>query len=106
LAALFPQLTALSSDRALLAWLTDAARSPTSADLRYAALLAYHLRLDDEMQSALERAEHAEEVEDGAAAERGIDLSYRSDSQSTYPQDWSHARFVTFLRSCPRDAPP
>jgi hypothetical protein len=105
-AALLPRLAALSSDRALLAWLSDEARSPTSAELRYASLLAWHLRLDDEMQTTLARAEQAAGVEDAAAAERGVDRSYRSDRQSTYPQDWSHARFVTFLRGCPRDAPP
>jgi hypothetical protein len=102
-AALLPKLVALSSDEALLAWLSDPARSPTSHDLRYAALLAYHLRRDGELESILQRADEARRTEDIAAVERGINLGYRSDRQATYPQDWSHARFLEYLRACPRD---
>jgi hypothetical protein len=98
-----PRLEALSSDRALLDWLSDSNRDPDTGELRYAALLAHHLRLDDMGESILDRAARAEEIEHAALLERGVSLDYRRDDEETYPQDWSHERFVLFLRSAPRD---
>jgi hypothetical protein len=101
-ATLLPVLVALSSDEALLAWLTDDAFPPSSGRLRYAALLAYHLRRDAHMEAILATAEAAKAGEDARSAARGLQVGNR-DRQITYPQDWSHARFVRFLYACPRD---
>jgi hypothetical protein len=100
--ALLPERVALSSDEALLAWLTDEARRPSSGGLRYAALLAYHLRRDAQMEAILVRADAAKAGEDSFLVASGLQLTNR-DRQRTYPQDWSHARFVKFLNACPRD---
>jgi hypothetical protein len=101
-ARLLPELVARSSDAALLAWLTDDAFPPSSGHLRYAALLAYHLRRDAQMEAILVRAEAAKAEEDDRSVARGFQVGNR-DRQITYPQDWSHARFVRFLYACPRD---
>jgi hypothetical protein len=99
---LLPELVALSSDEALLAWLTDDALPPSSGRLRYAALLAYHLRRDAQMEAILVRADDAKAGEDSRSVASGFQLGNR-DRQITYPQDWSHVRFVRFLHACPRD---
>jgi hypothetical protein len=102
LAVIVPRLTELASDQSLLRWLSATERH-RSADLRYAALLAHHLRRDDDVSALLRRAADARAREDRAAEARGVDLSYRSDRQATYPQDWSPERFERFLRAAPRD---
>jgi hypothetical protein len=101
-ATLLPELVALSSDDALLAWLTDETLPPSSGGLRYAALLAYHLRRDAQLEAILVRADAAKAGEDRRSVARGLPVGNR-DRQITYPQDWSHARFVRFLYACPRD---
>ena len=103
LAVLVPRLTELASDESLLRWLSATEERRRSGDLRYAALLAHHLRRDDQVSALLERAADARAREDRAAEARGVDLSYRSDRQTTYPQDWSPERFERFLRAAPRD---
>ncbi len=100
---LVPRLTELASDESLLRWLSATEERRRSGDLRYAALLAHHLRRDDHVTALLERAADARAREDRAAEARGVDLSYRSDRQTTYPQDWSPERFERFLRAAPRD---
>jgi hypothetical protein len=103
LSVLVPHLTGLVSDEALLEWLAATDETRRAADLRYAALLAHHLRRDDEVTALLGRAAETRVVEDRAAEARGVDLSYRSDRQTTFPQDWSPERFERFLRAAPRD---
>jgi hypothetical protein len=102
-AALVPRLTRLASAESLLRWLSATDEQRRSPDLRYAALLAHHLRRDDDVSALLRRAANARADEDRAAEARGVDLSYRSDRQTTYPQDWSPERFERFLRAAPRD---
>ena len=102
-----PRLIALSSDEALLRWLADPAEDPLptreQARLRYAALLARHLRRDDEVGELLARAKLATERTVADAERRGVSLAYQSDDQDTYPQDWSHDRFCKFLEASPVD---
>jgi hypothetical protein len=101
-AMLLPELVALSSDEALLAWLADDALPPSSGGLRYAALVAYHLRRDAHVEALLVRADAAKAEEDSRSVARGFQVR-NPDRQITYPQDWSHTRFVRFLHACPRD---
>lgn len=101
-ATLLPELVALSSDGALLAWLTEDALPPSSGSLRYAALLAYHLRRDVQLETILVRAHAARAEEDSRSRASGLQVGNR-DRQTTYPPDWSHERFVRFLYACPRD---
>jgi hypothetical protein len=84
-------------------WLSAEEEPRSSPELRYAALLAHHLRKDDQVDRPPARAADVRAREDRAAEKRGVDLSYRSDDQTTYPQDWSPNRFERFLRSAPRD---
>lgn len=102
-----PQLVALSSDEALLAWLADTAEDPLPAReqsrLRYAALLARHLRRNDEVDELLTRARLATERTVADAERRGLSRTYASDDQDTYPQDWSHEKFCRFLEASPLD---
>jgi hypothetical protein len=59
--------------------------------------------MDDQVTVLLRRAAEVRGREDRDAEARGVDLSYRSDRQTTYPQDWSPERFERFLRAAPRD---
>jgi hypothetical protein len=99
---LVPRLTEMAQDESLLGWLSEEEPRST-AELRYAALLAHHLRMDDQVTVLLRRAAEVRGREDRDAEARGVDLSYRSDRQTTYPQDWSPERFERFLRAAPRD---
>jgi hypothetical protein len=95
LAKLAPATQALSSNRAIYEWLSA---QHGSFSLRYAYLLARHVGLDSDLAALGERARKASEeerrrsqVRDGTSADR----------QTTYPQDWSHERFMRFVESTP-----
>jgi hypothetical protein len=103
LGVLVPGLAAIADDASLLGWLSATDEPRSTAELRYAALLAHHLGMDDRVTVLLRRAADVRAREDREAESRGVDLSYRSDRQTTYPQDWSPERFERFLRSAPRD---
>ena len=45
----------------------------------------------------IHRAEDAFNADEARRVERGGPSSPRRDSQNTYPQDWTHARFLRFL---------
>lgn len=100
---LVPRLTAIADDESLLRWLSAKEEPRSSPELRCAALLAHRLRKDDHVTVLLRRAADVRAREDRAAEKRGVDLSYRSDDQTTYPEDWSPERFERFVRSAPRD---
>ncbi len=101
-AVLVPRLTEIADDASLLCWLSSTDEPRSSAELRGAALLAHHLELDGQVTTLLRRAAEVRAREDRAAEARGVDLSFRSDDQTTYPQDWSPERFERFLREAPR----
>jgi len=87
LAKLAPATEALTSNRAIYDQLSA---EWDFFSLRYAYLLARHLGLDDDLASLEERAKKA-------APSRGTS----GDRQTTYPQDWSHERFMRFVESTP-----
>lgn len=95
LAKLAPATQALSSNRAIYEWLR-AQRG--SFSLRYAYLLARHLGLERDLALLEERARKATEDERGRSGPRDWTSA---DRQATYPQDWSHERFMRFVNSTP-----
>jgi hypothetical protein len=96
LAKLAPATLALSSNRAIYEWLSA---QPGSFSLRYAYLLARHLGLDGDLTALGERARKASDDERRRSQVR--DWTW-ADRQTTYPQDWSHERFMRFVESTPR----
>ena len=95
LAELAPATKELSSNRAIYEWLkTQNGSSP----LRDAYLLARHLGLESDLASLGERARKASE-EERRRSQRSDWAS--ADRQTTYPQDWSHERFMRFVESTP-----
>ena len=95
LAKLAAATEALSSSRAIYEWLS---MQHGSFPLRYAYLLARHLELDRDLASLGERARKAVEAE----RRRSVRRDWTSaDRQTTFPQDWSHERFMRFVESTP-----
>lgn len=90
---LAPACEALSSDRAIYEWLRT---QQGSFSLRYAYLLARHLGLENDLDPLGERAREASEEE--RRRSHGSDRA-SADRQTTYPQDWSHERFMRFVES-------
>jgi len=95
LAQLAPATEALSSNRAIYEWLS---RQRGSFPLRDAYLLARHLGLESELAPLAERARKAVEEERRTSPRRDWTSA---DGQTTYPQDWSHQRFMRFVESTP-----
>jgi hypothetical protein len=85
---LAPATQALSSNRAIYDRLSA---QKGCFSLRSAYLLARHLRLDSDLAPLEERARTA-------AGSQGMS----ADRQTTYPQDWSHERFMRFVDNTPR----
>ena len=96
-AQLAPATEALSSNRAIYEWLST---QHGSSPLRYAYLLARHLGLDSDLASLGERARKASEEERRRFRSHRDDWT-SADRQTTYPQDWSHERFMRFVESTP-----
>ena len=88
LAKLAPATRALSSNRAIYDRLSA---QENFFSLRYAYLLARHLGLDGDLGPLEVRARKA-------TPSRGTS----ADRQTTYPQDWSHERFMRFVENTPR----
>lgn len=90
-----PATQALCSNRAICEWL----RARDNAfSLRYAYLLARHLGLEDDLPSLEARTRRANEDE----RHRSLRHDWTTaDRQTTYPQDWSHERFMRFVASIP-----
>ncbi len=95
LARLAAATEALSSSRAIYEWLST---QHGSSPLRDAYLLARHLRLDSDLASLEERARKAVQKERRRSPRRDWTSA---DRQTTYPQDWSHERFMRFVESTP-----
>jgi len=93
LAKLAPATRALTSTRAVYDRLST---QENFVSLRHAYLLARHLGLDGDLAPLEERARKAEEHARERAGSRTSDL------QTTYPQDWSHERFMRFVENTPR----
>ena len=94
LAKLAPATQALSSNRAIYESLSA---QKGSSPLRDAYLLARHLGLDTDLASLEERARKAFRKERRVSRR---DWS-SADHQTTYPQDWSHERFMRFVENTP-----
>lgn len=95
LAKLAAPTKALSSNQAIYEHLRA---QDDSWSLRYAYLLARHLGLEHDLTDIEERARKAVEEE----RRRSIREDWSSaDRQTTYPQDWSHERFMRFVESTP-----
>ena len=88
LAKLAPATQALSSNRAIYDWL---GAQKDYLSLRDAYLLGRHLGLDSDLATLEERAMKA-------AGSQGTS----ADRQTTYPQDWSHERFMRFVENTPQ----
>ena len=88
LAKLASATQALSSNRAIYDRLSA---QENFFSLRYAYLLARHLGLDGDLGPLEVRARKA-------TPSRGTS----ADRQTTYPQDWSHERFMRFVENTPR----
>lgn len=104
LATLAPLCDELCSDDALLdRLLSDGGHGRRTAfGLRCAALLARRLGDSHRLERALaDAAAVYQENVDRAVAAWGH-LPGASDDQDTYPQDWSHVRFLRFLDETPR----
>jgi len=95
LAQLAPATETLSSNRAIYEWLST---QHGSSPLRDAYLLARHLGLESDLASLGERARKASE-EERRRSQRSDWAS--ADRPTTYPQDWSHQRFMSFVESTP-----
>jgi hypothetical protein len=96
---LAPVVERTSTDAGLLDWkLAEVSRSswPRWLAMREAVVLARHLGLP--YDDLLARAETLAEKDAELRAAKGEPRQYR-DRQTTYPQEWSHQRFVRFLES-------
>ena len=96
-AQLAPATEALSSNRAIYEWLST---QHGSSPLRDAYLLARHLGLERDLALLGERARKASEEERRKFRSHRDDWT-SADRQITYPQDWSHERFMRFVESTP-----
>ena len=94
-AQLAPATEALSSSRAIYEWFST---QHGSSSLRDAYLLARHLELESDLVSLEERARKASEAERRSSPRSDWTSA---DHQTTYPQDWSHERFMRFVESTP-----
>lgn len=95
LAQLVPVVQALCSDRAMRDWLLENRRDRASS-LHLAVLLTRHLGLDNEVPDLLALAERARADEDARAIAMGH-KPVRVHRGMSYPQFWTHPRFLRFL---------
>jgi hypothetical protein len=95
LAALASQTQALASEEAIY---KELSAKSDAFGLRYAYLLARHLGYESDLPVLAERARQASEEERRRSTRQ--DWTY-ADRQATYPQDWSHERFLRFVESTP-----
>lgn len=93
LTRIVPATEVLCTEDGLLAHL---GRSSSSFQLRSAGLLARHLGRDAELAALLAAAERAWLAEQERLREMGLP-PVDQDRQTTYPQSWSHRRFLRFL---------
>jgi hypothetical protein len=98
LAQLVPATQALCSNAAIHEWLIAPREWESTLSIQYALLLGRHLGLRDELPELERRAEKLAQRDHGKRDDRA---TRAADRQTTYPQDWSHARFMRFLESAP-----
>jgi len=96
---LVPRLVELESDQAVLHHLLTNAGPTDDLSLRYAALIARHLGLTNELPAILDRAaEAAGSADAGLLSVHG--RQFRNDRDPNMLM-WTHARFMRFLESAP-----
>ena len=78
--------------------LLDLAGERQVAYVRRAALLTRHLGRDDELPAIVDRAEAAYRALAAAVADSGV--VHEDHNRSRDIGEWSHARFVQYLRAC------
>jgi hypothetical protein len=95
LAQLVPVVQGLCSDRAIRDWLLENEGHKASS-LHEAVLLTRHLGLHDEVPDLLARAERVRAEEDARSLANGR-KPVRVHRGMSYPQFWTHRRFLRFL---------
>jgi hypothetical protein len=100
---LTPRVDSLCSDEALRDHILDGPNG--SFSLRYAALLTRRLGEEERLEQVLAMAEAAaHREEERAIREIGHPVGgAMRDRQETYPQDWSHERFLRFMAETPTE---
>jgi hypothetical protein len=72
----------------------------TDVQARFAALLTWHLRRDEELPAIVAVAAERKEAMDAWERAEGLDVADGDRTRDI--NQWSHARFVRFLQRCPR----